>query len=108
MAQLLNRARPGDIITAEQWNLVVDTINELLQAGQTNGIAIAAISPAGTAEDPIRIGTPLQITGQNFGYSIGQSTVTFEAPSGHVVVRREAMLSGSSDIRLLFLVPTIP
>ena len=57
MAQLLNRVQPGDVITAEMWNLLVDAVNELLQAGQTTGIQIAAMLPAGTQSEPIRIST---------------------------------------------------
>jgi hypothetical protein len=108
MAQLLNHAQPGDVISAEDWNLVVDAINELLQSGQTTGITLAASSPAGTDADPIRIGTLLQITGQNFGYSIGLSSVSFEWSSGKVTVKRPDMLTGSSDTRLLLIVPPIP
>ena len=108
MAQLLNHAQPGDVITAEDWNLVVDAINELLQAGQTTGIKIAASLPAGTALDPIRIGLLTQITGQNFGFAIGQSKVTFEQLGNQVTVLRADMLAGSSDERLVFLMPAIP
>ncbi|MBX2998660.1 MAG: hypothetical protein KF893_09145 [Caldilineaceae bacterium] len=108
MADLLKRVQPGDVITAEMWNLAVDTINELLQAGQTGGIQITALLPAGTQADPIRVGTVQQISGQSFGYSIGQTTVTFQGPAGPVVVRRADMLVGSTDTRLLFTVPPIP
>ena len=109
MAQLLNKAQPGDVITAEDWNLVVDAINELLQAGQQSGISIAATLPPGTQIDPFRIGTTVQITGQNFGYSIGQSKVIFEAGgSPAATVFRADMLTGSFDERLLFMMPPIP
>lgn len=111
MAQPLKKAQPGDVITAEDWNLVVDAINELLQSGQQTGITIAAVLPAGTQIDPIRIGTIVQITGQNFGYSIGQSKVTFMSSiTGTVVatVFRPSMLEGSFDGRLLFMMPAIP
>ncbi len=108
MAQLLNHAQPGDVITADDWNLVVDAINELLQSGQQSGIKIAASLPAGTVIDPIRIGTILQITGQNFGFSIGQSKVTFELGNTSVSVLRADMLTGSFDERLLFMMPPVP
>lgn len=108
MAQLLNRVERGEIITADEWNLMVDAVNELLQTGQTGGIQITALLPAGTEADPIRIGTLQQISGQSFGYTIGQSMVTFTGPGGPVVVRRSDMLTGSSDSRLLFLMPAIP
>src|SRR5215813_14164193 len=108
MAQLLKKAQPGDIITAEDWNLVVDAINELLQSGQGSGIKVAALLPGGTVIDPIRIGTIVQITGQNFGFSIGQSKVTFEAGATSVSVLRAQMLTGSFDERLLFMMPPVP
>jgi hypothetical protein len=108
MADLLKRVQPGDVITAEMWNLAVDAINEVLQSGQTGGIQINALLPAGTEADPMRVGTAQQISGQSFGYSIGQTTVTFQGPAGPVIVRRQDMLVGSTDTRLLFTVPTIP
>jgi hypothetical protein len=108
MAQLLNRAQPGDVITSDMWNLVVDTINELLQTGQSTGIKVAAMVPAGTIAEPIRVSTLLQITGQNFGYSIGQTSVSFIGAVGSAVVARDQLLTGSADNRLLLIVPSIP
>jgi len=108
MAQLLIHAQPGDVITAEDWNLVVDAINELLQAGQTSGIKINNVIPAATALDPMKIGSLVQVVGQNFGFSIGQSKVIFEAGPTSVTVLRAQMLSGSFDERLMFMMPPIP
>ena len=108
MAQLLNHAQPGDVITAEDWNLVVDAINELLQASQTSGIKVNAVVPAASALDPFKIGSLVQVVGQNFGFSIGQSKVTFEAGQTSVTVLRASMLSGSFDERLMFIMPPIP
>jgi hypothetical protein len=108
MAQPLKKAQPGDIITAEDWNLVVDAINELMQSGQGSGIKVAALLPGGTQIDPIRVGTIQQITGQNFGFSIGQSKVTFESGNTTATVLRAQMLAGSFDERLLFMMPPVP
>ena len=108
MAQLLIHAQPGDVITAEDWNLVVDAINELLQAGQTTGIKVNAVIPGGTALDPLKIGSLVQVVGQNFGFSIGQSKVIFEAGQTNVTVLRASMLTGSFDERLMFIMPPIP
>lgn len=108
MAQLLIHAEPGQVITAQDWNLVVDAVNELLQSGQTNGIKINAMLPSGTADQPLKIGALVQIAGQNFGFSIGQAKVTFESGSIKVTVVRASMLEGSSDEALLFLMPAIP
>ena len=108
MPQLLNRVQPGDVITAERWNLAVDAINQLLLAKPVAGVMVAALSPKGTQQDPIRINTILQITGQHFGYSTGQTKVSFEGPFGAVEVKRSDLLNGSSDSRLLLIVPSIP
>jgi hypothetical protein len=108
MAQLIRRVERGEIITAEMWNLAVDAINELLQSGQTSGIKIASVEPAGTTAEPLRIGTLLQITGQSFGYSVGQTSVAFDGGFGSVVVPRDTLLTGSSDTRLLLMVPPLP
>lgn len=108
MAQLLQRVEPGDVITADMWNLVVDAVNEILQSSQTGGIKVAAVVPAGTAAEPIRVGAPLQITGQSFGYALGQTRVVFEGQSTQVAVSHDQLLTGSSDTRLLLIVPPIP
>jgi len=107
MAQLLDRAQPGELITVNKWNLVVDAVNQLLLARPTTGISLA-LSPTGTSDDPIQINALLQITGQGFGYSSGQTRVTFEGPFGKAEIGRAQMLTGSGDTRLLFIVPAIP
>jgi hypothetical protein len=88
----------------------VDAINELLQSGQQSGLYITATLPIGTMDQPFRIGTLIQVTGQGFGFSIGQTKVTFrlQAAGGHTVeVLRADMLAGSSDTRLLFIMPPL-
>jgi IPT/TIG domain len=108
MPQLLKRVEPGDLITAEMWNAAVDAINQLLQGLPASSVTIAAVSPQGTQGDPIRIGTTLQITGQNFGFSASRTVVSFEGSFGRVEVPRSSLLIGSSDTRLLLIVPAIP
>ncbi|HWA26487.1 MAG TPA: hypothetical protein VG734_12575 [Lacunisphaera sp.] len=112
MPTLLNRVRPGDMITADQWNLVVDAVNQLLQqpsAGPAPGVTITGLVPAGSAAEPIRVGALLQIVGQNFGYNLGRTSVRFTGPSGGSAELLAADLQlGSSDTRLLLAVPGIP
>lgn len=108
MAQLLKRVERGDIITADMWNEVVDTINAMLQSTQTPGIKVSATVPEGTSTNPLRIGTLLQIVGQSFGFSLGQTSVIFEWSGGKVVVPHAKLLTGSADDRLLLIVPAIP
>jgi hypothetical protein len=89
-----------------------DAINELLQAGQQSGLFITATLPIGTMDQPFRIGTLIQVTGQGFGFSIGQTKVTFrlQAAGGDIPVEvlRADMLVGPSDTRLLFIMPPLP
>lgn len=108
MPQLISKVRVGEVITAETYNTLVDAVNALLQSNQgNNGINIAAMVPAGTANEAIRSGTFLQIVGQHFGYSLGTTRVFFDSPQGNVVVNRAQMLAGSADDRLLFVVPAM-
>lgn len=108
MPQLLNHVQPGQIITSDMWNLAVDAINGLLQSGQTSGIAIKGAIPAGSQAEPLRVSTVVQLTGQSFGYSLGATTVSFEAQFGTFVVTQDQLLLGSSDTRLLVRVPPMP
>ncbi len=108
MAQLLEKVQRGDIITADMWNLMVDAVNGLLQAGQTSGIQITGLTPAGTSDAPLRIGTLVQVLGRSFGFSVGQSRITFEGDFGTVAVPFSQLLLGSSDSRLAFLMPALP
>ena len=111
MPTQLAHVQPGDPITADQWNLIVDAVNQLQQpvlAGPTNNVAIAGLVPAGTGTDPIRIADTLQILGQNFGYSLGLTTVTLVGPAGQASLSASGLQAGSSDSRLIVKVPTIP
>lgn len=108
MPQLLNRVQPGDLITAAMWNDAVDAINQLLLSRPVSSVTISATSPRGTSDDPIRTGATLQIVGQNFGYTSARTKVTFEGPFGVVEVLHGQLLAGSSDTRLLLIVPPIP
>lgn len=108
MPQQLNRVQPGDLITANMWNSAIDAINQLLLSRPVATLNVTALSPAGTTAEPIRINALLQIVGRNFGYSTGQSKVSFEGPFGSVDVTFDRFLQGSSDTRLMFRVPDIP
>jgi hypothetical protein len=118
VSQRKQRVAPGDLITAELINQILADLADLnvrvaalqgqQQPPQGQGATIAALSPKGTTDDPVRIGTTLQVTGQNFGYSTGKTAVYFDGPFGRVEVTRAELLTGSSDTRLLLIVPNIP
>jgi hypothetical protein len=96
---------PGDLITADYMNQIIDLlalheqeIQALLaaQPGATGAIGIAATIPAGLAH----IGDAMRVLGHGFGLP-SQSTVTIETTP----VTLEA---GSNDTQLLFHIPVVP
>jgi hypothetical protein len=106
MPPILTQVQPGDLITAADWNTLVDAINsafariEALEAGAQAGIglAITQLVPAG----PYRIGDALQILGRNFQFSIGAARVFLNATQ---VLN---LLPTSTDSRLEFVIPAVP
>ncbi|WP_437576630.1 hypothetical protein [Sorangium sp. So ce887] len=104
MTQNVNKVRPGDRITADYVNNLVDTIAALdarlqrLEAGATTTVprpVILATSPA----DQIQAGAPIQVIGQNF--SPGTDLVTF---AGFSI---DHLDPGSGPSLLFFTTPTI-
>lgn len=107
-----DRVNPGELITADLMNDILKRLKILedkaAAPGTTPGVVrITAMVPAGTLLEPIRVGQTLQILGENFGYFAGQASVTFERPTGNVVIQNNQMLTGSSDTRLLMTVPSL-
>jgi hypothetical protein len=105
MAQI-PQVSPGDLITAAQYNALIDVVNtsvlriEALEAGTgpTAGLAITQLIPGG----PYRVGDTLQILGQNFQFTIGAHRVYFN--STQVL----SFLPTSTDSRLEFVIPNVP
>lgn len=97
----LERVRPGDLITAAWMNEVIDTVNELrlrvasLEGVEDDRLVITDLVFAGT----LRLGDPLEIRGENFGFSRGTQQVKFD---NTIITEYRA---GSSDTRLLVRVP---
>ena len=106
MASTLSQAKPGDLITASDWNALVDAVNSAmiriaaLEAGSQpgTGLAITQLVPDG----PYRVGDTLQIIGRNFQFSIGATRVFFNA------TQVLSLLPTSTDSRLEFVIPTVP
>jgi hypothetical protein len=106
MPNPISHVQPGDLITAADWNDVVDTLADVLtrlgalEAGsqQLTGLAIEQVVPDG----PYRIGDTLKIVGRNFQYSIGAATV-FVGPTQVL-----NLLPTSSDTMLQFVIPSVP
>ena len=101
MATQFPRVKSGDVITAVQWNSVLDAIEYLYgQIGSvaTNDLKITGFMPPG----PVNVGDPLSILGQNFEYSIGAIGLYFDS------VRVDSFLQGSGDSQLNVTVPSIP
>jgi IPT/TIG domain len=106
MSTPLERVRPGDIISAADWNLLVDSINDAmlrilaLESGGVGGsdLAIEQIFPPG----PYRIGDTLQIVGRNFQFFVGATRVFFNA------TQALTLSSTSTDTQLELTIPTVP
>jgi hypothetical protein len=106
MSTPLERVRPGDIISAADWNLLVDSVNaamlriQALESGGTGGsdLAIEQIFPPG----PYRIGDTLQIVGRNFQFFAGATRVFFNA------TQALTLSSTSTDTQLELTIPSVP
>ena len=106
MSTPLNPARPGDIISASSWNLVINSLNDALLrlealesgGGTGSGLLVSQLVPPG----PYRIGDTLQVFGQNFQFAIGATRVFFNS------MQVLNMLPSSTDSRLDFAIPNVP
>lgn len=106
MSTVLSHARPGDVINAATWNLVIDSLNDALQRIEAlegtsvpgGGLAIAQLVPAG----PYRVGDALRIVGQNFQFAAGATRVFFNSTQ---VLN---LLPTSTDTQLDFEIPQVP
>jgi hypothetical protein len=100
--------RSGDVITADFMNALLAELTALkdqvadLQSGDGTGLAILSLVPSGASTDPIRIGTDLQIVGQQFRFSAGGHRVSFDG------VAVNAFKPGSNDSLLIVTVPVLP
>lgn len=82
MPPQLVKVAPGDLITAAQFNDIIDSLNSALariaalEAGggtSTSGLVITDLVPAG----PYRVGQTIQIVGKEFQFAIGATRVFF-------------------------------
>jgi|GEM_PF-5546792 len=100
MAQL-QPVLPGDLITAQQMNAIIDAINALqaqisgLSTTQTNQVVITdLVPPSGT----VQIGRELQVLGQNFRFLAGGLQV-------YVDDQRVNVLTSATDTKVVFNIP---
>lgn len=106
MAQITDKVKPGDLITAQLMNRIIDEINALQArvagleaAGPVGGkVYITDIKPH---DPPPRVNQEMHIVGQNFGFLIGATEVMLND------VRVDSFLPGSNDQNLIFLVPVL-
>jgi len=113
----LNRVNPGDLITADFFNALIDLANDLQtrverledEAQASTQVRITAFNPppppAGNGQN---LGQVLQIFGDNFAWPPQGNTVTiqnFGVPSGGVATITD-FRPGSRPAMLEFVVPT--
>lgn len=106
MAQEFERVRPGDLITADLMNRILEKLKALgtrvaslesITPG-TTAVVITDLSPTGT----LRVGDILQVNGRNFVIPAVNNTVTVGG------VRVQTFRFGSSDTKLIFDIPDVP
>jgi hypothetical protein len=99
------RVQPGDLITADFFNRMLIELNQLDQRvaaleGQSSSsgqLVITGVFPEG----PLRVGQEIQVTGRNFGVSIGAQRVFIKD------VRVTDFKPQSTDSLLVFDIPSI-
>lgn len=106
MPTTLNQVKPGDLITATDWNALVNTLNSVLvriEALENVGsrLTITQVIPSG----PIRVGEMLRVIGTNFQFAIGATRVFFRGAQTTTQVL--TLAPTSTDKLLEFTVPNI-
>ncbi len=104
MAKLFNDVNRGDLITADLWNQVLDTLNTFdarltaLEAAGTGGgaLTITGIYPPSA----LHVGDTISILGKNFGLP-SSNAVTIDGTSAG------APLAGSNDTQLIIKIPNL-
>jgi hypothetical protein len=104
MALTLNRVQPGDIISSEFFNQILDelgTLNQRLSAleGTTTPSTSVVISDLIPPSGIVRVGEELRVVGRNFGQAVGSARVFIDS------TRVDAFKLGSNDQLLVFDVP---
>jgi hypothetical protein len=97
----LQRVLPGDLITAQQINGMIDAINDLeaqlggISSSQSNQVIISdLVPPSGT----VQVGHELQVIGQNFRFSAGGLQVYLDDT-------RIDVLTSATDNKVVFNIP---
>jgi hypothetical protein len=106
MPHELQPVRPGDLITAQAWNDLLLKIEEIEQRiedleesdGGGNSLVITGRIPA---NGPYRLNDQLVLDGGNFQFSLGATQVFLNSV-------RVLDLTGSTDTRLIFVIPPVP
>ena len=102
----ITRVRAGDLIRAEDFNLILDQLQALDARVSTlegqGGPGPEALRITSVTPETPRVGDEMKITGSNFGFSTGAHRVFFDS------VLVTAYKIGSSDNLLILDVPEIP
>ncbi|MBZ4417837.1 hypothetical protein [Myxococcus sp. RHSTA-1-4] len=102
MSQLPSKVQPGDLITSDLFNRLIDHLQTQDQRlaeleASIATVAITDIVPTGL----IRMGSEMRVLGRGFGVA-SQNTVLIES------VMVNAFKAGSSDSQLIFNAPAVP
>jgi hypothetical protein len=111
MATTFSQVRPGDLITAADWNAVIQEINDLevrvtkLETGVSSdgSVVITRVLPTGALRV---VTTEVHVQGRNFGFTAGACRVFVTVDS--TSVRIDGFKLGTNDQELIFNIPAIP
>jgi hypothetical protein len=105
VTQQISVVRAGDLIRADDYNLMITLVNDLadrVEKLEAGGITPTDGSPVITSITPMppRVGDTVLIVGSHFDYSIGSARASLDGLD-------LGLLNGSSDTTLIFLLPAL-
>ena len=105
MANPIAVVRPGDLIRADEYNVLIALVNDLdarVQRLESQGGGPTGRAPVILAVNPIspRINDTVVVSGQAFDYSVGAARVSVDGLNC-------TLLAGSSDTVLIFQMPAL-
>jgi len=110
MAQLFNDVQPGDLITADLMNKIMQEVQSLEDRVTTlenttpadTSVVIDSLFPSST----VRVGGTLRVRGRNFQYTIGSARASVAV--GTDVREISVFNAGSTDQELIVQIPVFP
>jgi hypothetical protein len=108
MSAAIPKVNPGDLIKSQQWNAIVDALNDLTlrvtALESSTGAKTVSIISVKSDTSPIRIGSRVTVTGTGFAVPAALNNVTI----GTTTINPASFTFASDATHLIFDVPPIP